>query len=260
MSTVQDVTLQLPARSSKPRDNGLTIVIDNGTPTQYFRDVMQSMGGLIDFVKFGWGTSVVTPDLTQKIACLREHQVEFFFGGTLFEKFYAQGRMDDFARYCDRFKCGYMEISNGTIALANKEKAACIRALSPHFQIFSEVGYKDSEKSINLRPAKWIEFIREDLSAGAYKVITEARETGTAGIVRPDGELRFGLMEEIFDAVGMDRMVYEAPNKVMQTYFVSKLGPEVNLANISIHDVIGLETLRLGLRSDTLMLFEEGLR
>lgn len=252
--------LQLPVRSAKPRSNGLTVVIDNGTPTRYFCDVIESMGALIDFVKFGWGTSVVTPDLQSKIACLREHSVEFFFGGTLFEKFYVQGRVNEFARFCERHGCGYMEISNGTIALNNHDKAACIRDFAPHFRIFSEVGYKDSEKSINLRPAKWIEYIREDIDAGAYKVITEARETGTAGIVRPDGELRFGLMEEIFDAVDQTHMVYEAPNKTMQTYFVSKLGSEVNLANISIHDVIGVETLRLGLRSDTLMLFEEGAR
>lgn len=257
MTGMTEVGLQLPVRSQKPRANGLTIVIDNGTPTRYFCDVIESMGGLIDFVKFGWGTSVVTPDLAEKIACLRASGVEFFFGGTLFEKFYAQGRLTDYARYCERHGCAYMEISNGTIALSNREKAACIRDLSPHFRIFSEVGYKDSEKSINLRPAKWIEYILEDLAAGAYKVITEARETGTAGVVRLDGEVRFGLMEEIFDAVDAAQMVYEAPNKTMQTYFVSKLGADVNLANIAMNDVIGLETLRLGLRSDTLMLFEE---
>ncbi|MCY0869405.1 MAG: phosphosulfolactate synthase, partial [Firmicutes bacterium] len=121
----------------------------------------------------------------------------------------------------------------------------------------SEVGYKDSERSINLRPARWIEYIREDLAAGARLVITEARETGTAGIVRLDGEVRYGLMEEIFEAIDARHMLYEAPNKSLQTFFIGKLGPEVNLANVPFYDAIALETLRLGLRSDTLLLFEE---
>ncbi|OPG15627.1 phosphosulfolactate synthase [Ferroacidibacillus organovorans] len=249
--------LRLPTRSAKPRENGLTIVIDNGVPTQYFQDVMQSMGHLIDFVKFGWGTSLVTRDLEMKIHCLREHQIDFFFGGTLFEKYYMQHQLDDYQLFCQSVGCHYVEISNGTVGLSNREKASWIREFAQNFRVFSEVGYKDTEKSINLRPAKWIEYIREDLEAGAWKVITEARETGTAGIVRPDGELRFGLMEEIFDAVDPKFMVYEAPNKTLQTYFISRLGPEVNLANISFHDPIPLETLRMGLRSDTLMLFEE---
>jgi len=249
-------SLRLPERSLKPRTNGLTIVIDTGVPTAYFRDVIKSMGALIDFVKFGWGTCLVTPDLEAKIACLREHGVEYFFGGTLFEKFYVQGQVSSYAAFCRAYGCRYVEISNGTIALSNRDKAAMIEDFAKEFLVLSEVGYKDAEKSINLRPARWIEYIREDLSAGAWKVITEARETGTAGIVRPDGELRFGLMEEIFDAVGAEKMVYEAPNKALQTYFIEKLGQEVNLANIAFHDIIGLETLRLGLRSDTLMLYE----
>lgn len=255
--TFPETAIQLPVRSTKPRVNGLTIAIDNGASTQYFVDVIRSMGHLIDFVKFGWGTALITRDLEQKIQCLRDCDVHYFFGGTLFEKYYLQGKQDAYMRFCEQHNCQYVEISNGTIALSNREKAVAIRAFAEHFQVFSEVGYKDTEKSINLRPGKWIEYIREDLAAGAAKVITEARETGTAGIVRPDGELRFGLMEEIFDAVGVEHMIYEAPTKTLQTYFISKLGPEVNLANIPLHDAIPLETLRLGLRSDTLLLYEE---
>jgi len=257
MSQLRTTALRLPERAVKPRSSGLTIVIDNGAPTQYFQDIVQSMGNLIDFIKFGWGTSVVTRDLEAKIACLQDNGVDYFFGGTLFEKFYQQGQLDAYKSYCYSYGCKYVEISNGTIGLSNRDKAACIREFAPEFQVFSEVGYKDTERSINLRPAKWVEFIHEDLDAGAFKVITEARETGTSGIVRPDGELRFGLMEEIFDAVDADHMVYEAPNKTLQTYFISRLGPQVNLANIALHDPIPLETLRMGLRSDTLMLFEE---
>lgn len=250
--------LELPPRVSKPRETGLTILIDNGVPTRYFTDVMESMGESIDFVKFGWGTSVVTKDLARKIDSVVENGVGFFFGGTLFEKFYVQGKLDEYYNYLTRFGCRHVEISNGTVPLSNHDKAKFIRDFAQHFTVLSEVGYKDEEKSINLHPKRWIDFIREDLDAGAWKVITEARESGTSGICRSNGELRFGLMEEIFEAVDVGQMVFEAPAKDLQTYFIHRLGAQVNLANVPFVDVIPLETLRLGLRSDTLMMFEEG--
>ncbi len=250
--------LELPSRLAKPRETGLTILIDNGVPTRYFTDVMESMGESIDFVKFGWGTSVVTKDLVRKIDSVVENGVGFFFGGTLFEKFYVQGKIDEYYNYLTRFGCRHVEISNGTVPLSNRDKARFIQDFSRHFTVLSEVGYKDEEKSINLHPKRWIDFIREDLDAGAWKVITEARESGTSGICRSNGELRFGLMEEIFEAVDARKMVFEAPGKELQTYFIKRLGAEVNLANVPFVDVIPLETLRLGLRSDTLMTFEAG--
>lgn len=252
--------LALPTRASKPRTTGLTILIDNGVPTRYFTDVIESMSPCIDFVKFGWGTSVVTKDLQAKIACLQDNDVQFFFGGTLFEKFLLQGKVQEYRAYCKHFGCEYVEISNGTVDLTNREKAKYIGEFAQDFHVFSEVGYKDSEQSINLHPAKWVEFIREDLAAGAEKIITEAREGGTSGICRSNGELRFGLMEEIFDAVEIDKMIFEAPNKTLQTYFIRRLGSSVNLANVAFGDAIGLETLRLGLRSDTLSVFEVAAR
>jgi phosphosulfolactate synthase len=255
--TTQQTGLALPQRSDKPRETGLTVVMDNGVPTQAFVDVIESTGHLIDFVKFGWGTSVVTRDLDRKIACLNGHGVHWFFGGTLFEKFYVQGREDAYMEWLQEKGCRHVEISNGTIGLSNRDKAASIEKFARTFTVLSEVGYKDSERSINLRPARWIEYIREDLAAGARLVITEARETGTAGIVRLDGEVRYGLMEEIFEAVDARHMLFEAPNKSLQTFFIGKVGPEVNLANVPFYDAIALETLRLGLRSDTLLLFEE---
>ncbi len=250
--------LELPKRLAKPRETGITVLIDNGVPTRYFTDVMESMGDAVDFVKFGWGTSVVTKDLERKIESVTGNGVGFFFGGTLFEKFYVQGKIDEYYNYLLRFGCRHVEISNGTVALSNREKAGFIRDFARHFTVLSEVGYKDAEKSINLHPRRWIDFIREDLEAGAWKVITEARESGTSGICRSNGELRFGLMEEIFEAVDVGRMVFEAPGKDLQTYFIHRLGAQVNLANVPFADVIPLETLRLGLRSDTLLLFEEG--
>lgn len=234
------------------------MLIDSGTPTSYFKDVVESSADLVDFVKFGWGTSLVTRDIHLKIDVLQHHGVEYFFGGTLFEKFHLQGKTEEYAAYCRDFGCRHVEISNGTILLPDDEKSRLIGRFAGEFRVFSETGYKDPERSINLRPAKWIEYLKRDLAAGASYVVTEARESGTSGIVRMDGEVRYGLMEEIFDAVDVDRIVFEAPTRPLQTYFIRRLGPSVNLANIPFGEAIGLETLRLGLRSDTLTLFESG--
>lgn len=249
--------LALPERATKPRARGLTIVIDNGIPLTYFQDVVESMGSLVDLVKFGWGTSLVTETIERKITCLQKHQIDYFFGGTLFEKYLSQHMLDAYLDYCRQHGCDYIEISNGTIALSNDEKARLITDVAKEFRVLSEVGYKDSERSLHLHPAQWIAFIRQDLAAGAERVITEARESGTSGICRSNGELRFGLIEEILSTdIDPNKLVFEAPNKSLQTYFIQRLGSNVNLANIPIQDIIPLETLRLGLRSDTLLTFE----
>ncbi|MCL6443238.1 MAG: phosphosulfolactate synthase [Alicyclobacillus sp.] len=249
--------LSLPHRESKPRQKGLTLLIDNGVPIRHFCDVIESAGEYVDLVKFGWGTSIVTGRLEEKIECLRNHQVGYFFGGTLFEKFVSQGKVDQYFDFCRKYECRYVEISNGTIALSNAEKARFITDFAQEFEVLSEVGYKDSERSLNLHPARWIEFIHQDLEAGAARVITEARESGTSGICRTDGEIRYGLVQEIIQSgIDCNHLVFEAPNKTLQTYFIKELGPNVNLGNIAFDDVIALETLRLGLRSDTLLHFE----
>jgi phosphosulfolactate synthase len=246
--------LSLPPRTRKPRASGLTIVIDNGAPTRYLEDVIASASDQIDMVKFGWGTALVTADLESKIASLRAHGVEYYFGGTLFEKYYSQGKVDAFRALCLRHGCRVVEISDGTIEVSKSEKARCISQFARDFTVLSEVGYKDSERSQHLHPARWIEYMRADLEHGAQYVITEARESGTSGICRPDGELRFGLIEEILASdVRANRIIFEAPNKSLQTYFIKRVGPDVNLANIALSDPIALETLRLGLRSDTLL-------
>lgn len=251
--------LALPQRSAKPRSTGLTILIDNGVPLRYFEDVMDSAGEHVDLVKFGWGTSLVTPKLSEKIALLRKLGIDYFFGGTLFEKFFVQGKVDLYLDFCQRHECKYVEISNGTVAMSNHEKAEFIHQFSKSFRVLSEVGFKDVAQSLQLSPSRWIEYIKEDLAAGSFKVITEARESGTSGICRENGELRFGLIEDILQSnIQSNDMIFEAPNKTLQTYFIEKVGHEVNLANVPFHDVIPLETLRLGLRSDTLMLFEGG--
>jgi len=249
--------LRLPSRAAKPRRTGLTMVIDGGIGVAHFADVVTSAAEYIDFVKFGWGTAVVTGGLQAKIDVLTANEIGFYFGGTLFEKFVLQGRFDDFRRFCDAWSSRHVEVSNGTIPLSNSEKASYIRKLAGDFTVVSEVGYKDPGRSEQLPPRIWAEYIAEDLAAGASLVTLEARESGRSGICRPDGALRFGLVEDVLaSGVGQDRLLFEAPSTSLQAYFVTRLGPDVNLGNVPASGVIGLETLRLGLRADTLAAFE----
>jgi phosphosulfolactate synthase len=249
--------LDLPERASKPRSSGLTMMIDGGLPPRHFRDVIESAGEYVDFVKFGWGTAVVSPHLHCKIDVLRHHGIGFYFGGTLFEKHVLQNRLDDFRSFCASFSCTHVEVSNGTIDLPNSEKAGYIRKLSDDFHVVSEVGFKDAERSEQLAPSRWIASIREDLDAGADLVTLESRESGRSGICRPDGRLRFHLIEEILSCgLGANRLLFEAPSAGLQGYFIKRIGPDVNLGNVAPSEVIALETLRLGLRADTLLCFE----
>jgi oxalate---CoA ligase len=246
--------LALPERTAKPRGSGLTMVIDSGLPVAYFADAIASAARYIDLVKFGWGTAIVTESLERKISCLRENQIRFCFGGTLFEKYVVQDNFDGFLQFCEHFGCDFVEVSNGTIPLANTEKAAYIRKCAKTFEVVSEVGVKDARRSEGLDARHWVDCISEDLDAGATLVITEARESGRSGICRPDGTLRVDLVEDILgNGIDPQRLLFEAPTKELQCEFVARLGPNVNLGNIAAGDVIGVETLRLGLRSDTLV-------
>lgn len=247
-----EIELILPTREVKPRKSGLTVLIDNGVPLNLFMDTIASSREHIDFIKFGWGTSLVTAFLRQKIDFLRENQIEFFFGGTLFEKFLSQDKLDKYYDYCRKFDCTFVEISNGTINMSNKEKAQFITEFSREFSVLSEVGNKDTLTSSHQDSTEWIEYIQEDLEAGATYVITEARESGTSGLCREDGGIRIDIFDQIIDSgIPLEKIIFEAPNKKMQTFFIQHLGPNVNLANIALSDVIALETLRLGLRFDT---------
>jgi len=244
--------LQLPSRAAKPRRAGLTMVIDGGIGVAHFADLVSSAAEYIDFVKFGWGTAVVTSGLQAKIDVLTANQI-----GSLFEKYVLQGRFDDFRKFCDAWSCRHIEVSNGTIPLSNSEKASYIRKLAGDFTVISEVGYKDPGRSEQLPPRIWAEYIAEDLAAGAALVTLEARESGRSGICRPDGALRFGLVEDVLaSGLGQDSLLFETPSTSLQAYFVTRLGPDVNLGNVPASGVIGLETLRLGLRADTLAAFE----
>lgn len=251
-----ETSLRLPGRAAKPRRAGITMMIDSGLPLAYFTDVVASNGELIDLVKFGWGTALVTSSLEDKIAVLREQEIGFYFGGTLFEKHVRQDRFDEFRALCHAFSCPFVEVSNGTIDLSNTEKAAYIGKLCEEFSVLSEVGFKDSRRSEGLEAARWVEYVEEDLAAGASLVTTESRESGRSGTCHPDGQLRVDLIEELLGAVGPEMLLFEAPTTALQAYFVCRVGPDVNLGNVAPSDVVALETLRLGLRSDTLERFD----
>ncbi|MUK90397.1 phosphosulfolactate synthase [Ornithinibacillus sp. L9] len=249
---MRETGLMLPFRETKPRENGLTILIDNGAPLNLFKDTIQSSKDYIDFVKFGWGTSLITSYLEQKIDWLQEQGIEFFFGGTLFEKFLSQDKVGEYYEFCKKMDCHFVEVSNGTVDISNQEKALYIKEFADEFVVFSEVGNKDELRASGKDSAEWLEHIHEDFEAGATKVITEARESGTSGICMANGEIRLDIFDLIKGSgIPFERIIFEAPNKKLQTFFIEQVGPNVNLANIALNDVISVETLRLGLRSDT---------
>jgi phosphosulfolactate synthase len=232
------------------------MVVDGGVPLGTLRDIVASAGEYLDFVKFGWGTAVVSGELGDKIELLRAHDIGFYFGGTLFEKHVLQGRFDDFRALCHEWSCSHVEVSNGTIDMSNLEKAGYVGKLAAEFTVISEVGFKDVERSDRLGPRRWIEYAEDDLAAGAQLVTLEARESGSSGICHADGQLRVGLVEEVVAELPVDRLMFEAPTTALQAHMVRRVGPNVNLGNIPPAGVLSLETLRLGLRADTLTEFE----
>ncbi len=242
--------LDLPARSPKPRTAGLTHVIDKGLNLRDIEGLFDTAGEYVDIVKFGWGTSYVTNNLEKKIALYRSFDTPIVCGGTLFEVVYALGKMDDFKRWLEHHRFSHVEISDGTLEIPRDEKLELIADFARDFIVLSEVGSKDSD--VVFPPYQWVEWIKEELEAGSWKVITEAREGGTAGIFRPTGEMRTGLVDEIAHSIDYHELIFEAPAKSAQAWFVKHFGPEVNLGNIAPEEVIPLETLRLGLRGDTL--------
>ena len=243
----------LPERPAKPRQEGLTLMLDKGLPPRQVEDVLDVVAGYVDLVKLGWGTALVTPTLERKLALYRAAGIPVYFGGTLFEAFHLRGQLDDYRRLLGALGICHVEVSDGSIEVPHDEKLACIRAFAQDFTVLSEVGSKDAEKI--MPPYKWVQLIRAELEAGSWKVICEARETGTAGLYRSNGEVRSGLVDEIVDSVDRQRLIFEAPQKAQQVWFIRHSGPNVNLGNVAPEEVIPLETLRLGLRADTLFDF-----
>jgi len=242
-----------PGRPGRPRSRGITMVIDPGLPTAAFTDVVQSHGHLIDLVKFGWGTCLVTRDLSTKLDVLRGQGIDFYFGGTLFEHFLWSGRLGEFVQLLRSHRATHVEVSNGTIPLDQRDKAGYVRLLSGEFTVVSEVGFKQADRSDQLTPADWVAAIEMDLEAGAALVTAETRESGRCGMARADGTLRSDVLGAILDRVDPVKVLFEAPTKSLQVDLIRAVGPHVNLGNIPTAEIVGVETLRLGLRADTLL-------
>jgi phosphosulfolactate synthase len=242
------INLRQRERSLGPRTDGLTHVIDKGLGPRAWEDVLETSGDYIDIVKLGWGTAYVTPNLERKLEILRGKPV--VIGGTFFEAVLAQGKADEYKRWLSQLGLTHVELSDGVIDLPRERKLELIEDFARDFTVLSEVGSKDAE--VNYAPYLWVEWIKQELEAGAWKVITEGREGGTAGIYRPTGEMRTGLVDEIAHEIDVGDLIFEAPTKASQAWFVRHFGPGINLGNIPPDEVIPLETLRLGLRGDTL--------
>jgi phosphosulfolactate synthase len=245
-----DGFLDVPPRSPKPRTTGLTHVIDKGLNLREIEGLFDTAGDYVDVVKLGWGTSYVTRNLEKKIALYRSFDTPVVCGGTLFEAAVVRGRLDDYRRWLVENRISHVEVSDGAIDLPHERKLELIAELARDFVVLSEVGSKDAD--VVYAPYQWVDWMTEELAAGAWKVITEARESGTAGIFRPTGEMRTGLIDEIAHEIDVAQIIFEAPTKDSQAWFVRHFGPDVNLGNIPPEEVIPLETLRLGLRADTL--------
>jgi phosphosulfolactate synthase len=243
----------LPIRTSKPRNIGLTMVMDKGLSLREVEDLLSNTPTLIDLVKLGFGTSVVTPNIKKKINLYHQAHIPVYFGGTLFEAYIVRNQFNDYLRLLDKTKITHVEISDGSIELNHNIKCEYIQTLSKNFTVLSEVGSKDAEKIIP--PYEWIEQMEKELQAGAWKVIAEARESGTVGIFRNSGEVRSGLIAEIIRKIPIEHIIWEAPQKQQQVWFLKLYGTNVNLGNISPSEVIPLETLRLGLRGDSFDFF-----
>ena len=245
--------LDLPGRPAKPREEGVTHVIDTGLSTVEAEGLMSMAADYVDLVRLGWGTAYVTRDVRTKIDRYRDAGVPVMLGGTLTELAWLRGRVDDLARWLDELGIEHVEVSSGTVAIPPAEKLELIERLAQRFTVFAEVGEKDPNAL--LAPYRWVELIRTAFEAGATKVVCEGRATGDAGMYRPNGEPREGLIDEVAHELPIARMIFEAPLKHQQVWFIQHFGPAVNLGNVMPADVISLETLRVGLRADTLKLF-----
>ena len=230
------------------RNGGLTHVLDKGLGPRAWEDVLETAGEYIDIVKLGWGTAWVTGNLERKLDVLRDKPV--VIGGTFFEVVFVRDKLDEYKHWLQRHGLTHVEISDGTIEIPRERKLELIADFARDFTVLSEVGSKDSD--VVFAPYQWVQWLKEEKEAGAWKVITEAREGGTAGIFRKDGDMRTGLIDEIAHELDFHDIVWEAPTKASQAWFIKHFGPEVNLGNIPPDEVIPLETLRLGLRGDTL--------
>jgi len=243
----------LPERTSKPRQIGIAMVMDKGLSLREAADFVTNSGDYIDFVKLGFGTSLVTKNVTEKIKLYQKANIKVYVGGTLFEAFVIRDQFDEFRKYIDRLGLDTVEISDGSMSMDHDIKCEYIHKLTREYTVLSEVGSKES--GILIAPNRWIEMMQKELQAGSIKVIGEARESGNVGIYRPTGKAHVALINKFLVKVQSDKIIWEAPLKSQQIWFIKNFGANVNLGNIPPSEIIPLETLRLGLRGDTFFQF-----
>lgn len=239
----------IPERPQKPREKGVTMMMDKGLSLKETANFIEASGHLTDVVKFGFGTAFVTNQLEEKIKLYKENNIRPYFGGTLFEAFYARGMFEDYLKLCDKYDLDLAEISDGSIIIPHDEKCELIRTMAKDRTVLSEVGSKDS--GILISPNKWIKMMSTELEAGSWKVIAEGRESGNVGVFRPNGTAHTFLINKIIAKIDPNRILWEAPIKNQQVWFIKLFGANVNLGNIAPNEVIPLECLRIGLRGDT---------
>jgi phosphosulfolactate synthase len=244
---------QIPDRIKKPRANGITMIMDKGLSIEEAKNFLSIAHPHIDILKLGFGTAFVTPNLEEKIKVYQAYDIPVYFGGTLFEAFLIRNQFKDYIEVCKKYNITYMEVSDGSITIPHAEKCGYIEKLTKYGTVLSEVGSKD-EANI-FPPYKWIELMRAELNAGSSYVIAEAREAGNVGLYRGSGEVRQGLVQEILTQIPPEKIIWEAPQKAQQLYFLELLGCNVNLGNIAPTEVIPLEAMRIGLRGDSFHLF-----
>lgn len=247
--------LQIPERTKQPRDFGITMIADRGLNLAETENMLSVASSYIDVVKLAFGTAVVTPLLHEKIRIYKSHNIPVFFGGLLFEAFIIRNQYDDFEKILDEYDIDFIEVSDGEIGISHTEKCDFIRRLSKRGTVISEIGSADKDKVKITPPYQWIELMKKELDAGSAYVIAEAKETGNEGLYRNSGEVREGLVQEILTQIPFEKVIWEAPEKDQQLYFIKLLGCNANLGNILPKDVIPLETMRLGLRGDSFNFF-----
>lgn len=243
----------IPVRPAKPRESGTTMMMDKGLSIREVEDFIEASGDITDIAKFGFGTAFVTNNLEEKVKLYKSAGIRPYFGGTLFELFIARNSFDDFRRLIDKYDLDLCEVSDGSIIIPHEEKLKYIKELAKDRTVMSEVGSKD--EGIIISPAKWIKMMSTELEAGSWKVIAEGRESGTVGVFRPNGTAHTYLINKIIAKIDPNRILWEAPKKTQQVWFIRLFGPNVNLGNIAPNEMIPLECLRLGLRGDTFFEF-----
>ncbi len=239
----------LPERTDKPRHKGLTMVMDKGISLKHAENFVDTYADYVDFVKLGFGTSVISKNVKEKIKLYQKAGIKTYVGGTLFEAFMARGKFDEYQKFIDSYRLDTAEVSDGSITMSHESKCKYINTLSKNYTVLSEVGSK--EEGIIIHPAKWISMMKAELEAGSFKVIAEARESGNVGIFHKNGSAHSMLITRITSKINVDDIIWETPQKSQQVYFINLFGANVNVGNIGIDDVIPLETLRIGLRGDT---------